>query len=673
MIHQASTHGTPDNIRPSRRRFGKPRGDSHRGQRAPRRLRPVASAALLGLCGLASAVAQVPPPIERPNFLWITTEDNGPRLGCYGDALARTPNLDALASQGIAYTRAFANAPVCAPARVTLFTGRYASTLGLESMRSWYQVAEFDNYAQRLRMAGYYCSNNAKTDYNHDGFDPGYWDASSKTAHYRNRYPKQPFFHVWSGESSHEWNSWNLSGDPIRTDPAKVVVPPYLPDTPLIRRQLARGVDMIENADREVGKWLDELEAEGLADSTIIVYCGDHGGVFPRSKRYLYDTGTRVPLIIRIPEKFKHLRPGKPGSKIDRLVSFVDVAPTLLSLAGLPIPDFMQGTPFLGKQARPGAEEAYLFKGRIDNLIDLSRGLRTPRHLYIRNYMPHRPNGLYSTFEFHQASYAEWFGLFQKGALDETQAAFFQPKPPEELYDAEADPWQIRNLAAEPEHQELLGQMRARLERRIRETRDISFVSEIRREALLDVKPLRTAVDDSDIPIERVIETANLAGWADPAHLPDLIVRLGDPDPSVVYWAATGCCALGEKAAPARDALLRALKNPSWEARIPAAEALCHLGKRDTALPVLIEALKGPARVAFHAANALYAIDRLEPLGKETLNAIRPLADLPRGQLRTQPAWPGFARYYLTRDMLDYIMTKKIDIKGMGGPSENSQ
>lgn len=629
-----------------------------------------ATARRLAIALAALVVAAMPAvaagPLPPPNILWITSEDNGPRYGCYGDTLARTPNLDTLAAKGFAYTRAFANSPVCAPARVTLFTGRYASTLGLESMRSWYQVSEFRNYAERFRMAGYYCTNNEKTDYNHDGYDPGYWDDSSKTAHYRNRKPKQPFFHVWANMSAHEWNVWNLSNDPIRTDPAKVTVPPYLPDTPLIRQQLARGVDMIENADREIGVWLDELKAEGLMEDTIIFYYADHGGVSPRSKRYLYDTGSQVPLIVYIPEKYQHLWPGKPGSKIDRLVSFVDFAPTMLSLAGLPIPDYMQGTPFLGKQARPEVEDVYLFKGRMDCFVDFSRGLRTSRCLYIRNYTPHRPNGLYEPFKYHQGSYLEWFNLFQQGKLNEMQAAFFQPKPTEELYDTEADPWQVRNLAADPAHQELLGQLRARLDRRIRETRDISFVSEIRREALLNVKPLRQAVDDGDIPIERVIETADMAGWANPANLPDLIVRLNDPDPSVVYWAATGCCALGKAAAPAKAALLRTLDHSSWEARIPAAEALCYLGEQDKALPVLIEALKGTARVALYAATALYAVDRFDPLSPAVCDAIRPLVNLERGQLRTQPVWGGFSRFYLTKDMLNYILTKKIEVKGMG-------
>lgn len=627
----------------------------------------------LGAHVFASTPALAEVSLPPPNILWITIEDSGPRLGCYGDPIARTPKLDALAKQGFIYTRAFANSPICAPARVTLITGRYASTLGLESMRSWYQVPEFRNYAERFRMAGYYCTNNAKTDYNHDGYDPGYWDESSKKAHYRNRQPKQPFFHVSSSESSHEWNIWNMPNDPIRTDPAKVTVPPYLPETPLIRKQLARGVDIIENADREVGALLDELKAEGLMEDTIIFCYADHGGVLPRSKRYLYDTGTRVPLVVYIPEKYKHLRPGEPGTKIDRLVSFVDFAPTALSLAGLPIPDFMQGTPFLGTQAKPEAGDVYLFKGRMDSLVDLSRGLRTPRYLYIRNYMPHRPNGLFSYFEFYQASYAEWFNLFQQGKLDATQSRFFEPKAPEELYDTEADPWQLHNLAADPAHQERLGELRARLNQRIRETGDIAFVNEIRREALLNVKPLRAAVDDGDIPIERVIETADLAGWADPARLPDLIVRLDDPDPAVGYWAATGCCALREKAAPAKDALLRALNHPSWEVRIPAAEALCYIGERKKALPVLIEALKGPAEVSFYAANALYAIDRFEPLGDQTLDTIRPLVKRERGQLRTQPVWAGFQRFDLTESLLNYIITKKIDVKGMGAPTQKAE
>lgn len=622
--------------------------------------------AILSFTSLAAAPVDAPLP-DRPNFVWITSEDDSPLFGFNGDPVADTPRLDALAAKGFVYTNAFANAPVCAPARVTLFTGRYASTLGLESMRSWYQVPEFRNYAGRFRMAGYYTSNNAKTDYNHDGYDPGYWDASSKTAHYRDRGPKQTFFHVWSSGRSHEWNIWNLGDEPIQTNPEVVTVPPYLPDTPLIRRQLARDYDTRRNADAEIGAWLDELEADGRMEDTIIFYFADHGGAKPRSKRFLYDTGTRVPLIVYIPEKYKHLWPAaEPGSEIDRLVSFVDFAPTVLSLADLPIPDFMQGTPFLGEQAEPEVEDVYLFRGRMDLLVDFSRALRTPRYLYIRNYMPHRPNGLFNGFQFRQASYVEWLNLFEAGKLNPTQSRFFEPKAPEELYDVAADPWQVRNLAKDPEYQALLGKMRVRLRERIRETGDISFVSEIRREALLFDQPLRTAVDDGDIPIERVIETADLAGWADPANLPELIVRLEDPDPSVAFWAATGLAALGSQAAPAREALLQTLQRPSWEAKIPAAEALYYLGERDVAMKVLLESLEESARVAVYGANALNAINRFFPLDAASLDGIRPLFDQPRGQIRSQPAWAGFSGYDLTASLLRYVLTNEIPVEGLG-------
>lgn len=614
--------------------------------------------------------AEATPTLPPPNFLWITTEDNGPRLGCYGDEFADTPEMDALAAKGFTYTRAFANAPVCAPARVTLMTGRYASTLGLESMRSWYETPEFRNYAARFRMAGYYCTNAHKTDYNHDGYDPGYWDESSKTAHYRNRKPEQPFFQVFSSGSSHEWNTWNLPEDPIRTDPASLMLPPYLPDTPLIRRQFARSYDIISNADREVGAWLDELEAEGLMEDTIIFIYGDHGGAFPRTKRYLYDSGTQVPLIVYIPEKYRHLWPAKPGTKIDRLVSFVDFAPTVLSLAGLRIPEFMQGTPFLGTQAEDEPAEVYLFRGRIDSLVDFSRGLRTPRHLYIRNFQPHRPHGLFSHFQFHQGAYAEWFRLFHQGVLNPVQSRFFEPKPTEELYDVEADPWQIRNLANDPAHRETLLHLRARLSQQLRETGDIALVDEIRRESLLGVMPLRTAVDRGEVPIERVIATAELASWAQADHLPVLAARLDDPDPSVAYWAATGLCALGVDAAPARDDLLHALNRPEWQVRIPAAEALYRLGEGGVALPVLLDALKQPARVAFYAANALYAAHRHEPLPPETQADIASLADLQRGQMRTQPVWAGFQALYLTKDLLQHLLTGEINIRGMGADED---
>ena len=341
-------------------------------------------------------------PEELPNILWLTSEDNSPLLGCYGDTFATTPNLDRLAGEGFLYTNAYANAPQCAPARNTIITGVYATSNGNQHMRSYYPISgNIKTYPEFLREKGYYCTNNSKTDYNTDGIDPKkIWDECSNKAHYRNRKPGQPFFAVFNATVSHESQLFDSIPDELlRHKPGEVVIPPYHPATPTIKHDWAQYYDKVEDMDTQIGKWLKELEDEGLAENTIVFYYSDHGGVLLRSKRYLYETGTRVAFIVRIPQKFKHLYPEKkPGSKVDRLISFVDLAPTLLSITGIPVPDFMQGNAFLGDQVTEEPEYVYLFRDRAGVRYDQFRGLRSKKFRYIINYMPHRSYGHHSEY-----------------------------------------------------------------------------------------------------------------------------------------------------------------------------------------------------------------------------------------------------------------------------------
>jgi arylsulfatase A-like enzyme len=310
----------------------------------PRRLAFLArifSLVLPLLVGLDDAAAQ------RPNVLWITSEDNSPYLGCYGDPLAQTPHLDRLAAQGVRYRHALANAPVCSTARTTLITGMYATSLGAHNHRSRVAIpSQFELYPQHLRAAGYYCTNHAKTDYNLAG-RTDIWDESSARAHYRNRAAGQPFFAVFNFMTSHESRVAPKPGkESFRVPPEKAPLPPYHPDTPAIRRDWANYYDQLTLLDQQAGELLAELEREGLAGDTIVFYCSDHGGGLPRGKRNVHDSGTRVPLIVRFPEKWAHLAPAKPGEWVDDLVSFVDLPATLLSLCGAPIPKHYEGRAF---------------------------------------------------------------------------------------------------------------------------------------------------------------------------------------------------------------------------------------------------------------------------------------------------------------------------------------
>jgi len=327
---------------------------------------------------------------ELPNILWITSEDNSPFLGCYGDKNATTPNLDQLAREGFRYTNAYANCPVCSPARNTIITGVYAASNGNEQMRSAYRTSELiQSYSALLMEEGYYCTNNVKTDYNTSSIDPAeVWDESSDKAHYKNRPEGKPFFAIFNLMESHESSIFPpgaMFGRPSertipKHNPAAMELPPYHPDIPEMRHDWATYYDKVEIMDKRVGELLRELEALGEADNTIVFYYADHGGVLARSKRYVYESGTRVPFIVRIPEKYKHLFPGEgPGSEVDRNISFVDLAPTLMSLVGAEIPEYMQGGAFLGTQLSREPEYVHMTRQRMDERIDMASSIRNLR------------------------------------------------------------------------------------------------------------------------------------------------------------------------------------------------------------------------------------------------------------------------------------------------------
>jgi len=562
----------------------------------------------------------------RPNILWITSEDNGPFLGCYGDALAATPSLDRLASQGVLFENAFAGAPVCAPARCTIITGMNACSLGTQHMRSSNPVPGFvEFFPQSLRAAGYYCTNNAKEDYNTPKPE-GVWDESSRKAHYGKRKPGQPFFAVFNITVSHE-SGIHKSAAELRHDPEEMVLPPYHPDTPAIRHDWAQYYDKVEAMDARVGELLRELDAAGLAEDTIVFYFSDHGGVLARSKRFLYDSGTHVPLIVRFPEKYRHLAPAAPGSRTSRLVSFVDLAPTVLGLAGVGVPGHMQGAAFLGPRAGEPREFVHLFRGRMDERYDMMRAVRDERFKYIRNYMPHRIYGQHLEYLWRAPSTRSWEQAFREGRCNAAQSAFWGPKPAEELYDTKADPHEVHNLTADREYAEVLERMRRANAEWVRAIHDTGFMPEGEQlDRCRDGTPYEL-VRKEGFPLERVIATAEAASSRDPDAFPLLKARLEDPESCVRYWAATGCAVLGTRAERAAVWLIGLLEDPSADVRIAAAEALCGMERCELAVPALVNELENPnPRAALHAVNVLAvlgekarpALDALKKLLEES-------------------------------------------------------
>ena len=395
---------------------------------------------------------------KMPNIIWITSEDHGPHLGCYGDKFARTPNLDKLAKKGMIYTRAWSNAPVCAPARTTIISGLYPSSTGSEHMRSMTRLpANMHMFPHFLRMVGYYCTNKVKEDYNLEKTGK-VWDDSSNKAHYKNRGAGQAFFAVFNSTKSHE-SQIRLYKTKLVGDPAKVRIPAYHPDTPEVREDWTRYYDNIAKVDADAGELLAELEALGLLEDTIIIYFADHGSGMPRNKRTPTNSGLHVPMIVHFPEAWKHLAPPdyQPGGRSDRLVSFVDLAPTMLSLAGVQPPEWMQGRAFAGKHIGKANDFLHGFRGRMDERYDFQRSVTDGRYVYLRNYMPHLPAGQHLEYMFQTKTTAVWKKLYDAGKLNEAQSQFWKsPREPEELYDLQSDPDEVKNLAGSKEHLQVL-------------------------------------------------------------------------------------------------------------------------------------------------------------------------------------------------------------------------
>jgi arylsulfatase A-like enzyme len=403
-----------------------------------------------------------------PNILWLVSEDNSPFLGCYGDKNAITPNLDKLAREGIAYDNAFANAPVCAPMRNSIITGVYASNLGCQNMRSKNSIPqEIKFFTEYLREAGYYCTNNAKEDYN--TLKPANaWDESGHSAHYLNKNLGQPFFAVFNTALSHEHKihfTSQITEKDLLHLPAKMNLAPYHPDLPEIRHCYATYYDYVTQMDSWIGEKLNELEESGLADETIVFYYSDHGGVLPRSKRFLFESGTRIPFIVRFPEKYKHFAPLSAGEREDRLISLIDLAPTILSLAGLKIPEYMSGHAFLGKQTTMEPDYLYFIRQRMDERYDMMRAVRDKKFRYIRNYMPHRKYSQHLWYLWRSTATRAWESACKGGTCNDVQNHFWDYKEVEELYDVEADPHNINNLAHDSQYRNVLERMRLELQR----------------------------------------------------------------------------------------------------------------------------------------------------------------------------------------------------------------
>lgn len=557
---------------------------------------PSIFAGLLSCAALFMASRGAAAEASRPNILWLVSEDNIPILGCYGEPLARTPNLDRLAKEGILYEKAYCVAPVCAPTRSSIITGCYTTSIGTQHMRSSRALPEgFRFFPEYLRDAGYYCTNNAKTDYNTSTDFSGVWNESSRKAHYSNRAKGQPFFAIFNHETTHE--SCLHKRLPLTTDPAKVVVPAYLPDNAETRADIAQYHDQISKMDAQIGEKLRALEEAGLAEDTIVFYYGDNGGVLPRSKRFMYESGLHNPLIVRFPKKYQHLAPHKPGTHTKELVSWIDLAPTVLSIAGVaPQPAHLQGQAFAGPARAKAREYAYQSRDRMDERYDMSRAVTDGRYRYIRNYMPQVPAGQYIEFLWRQSSMREWEKLYKAGKLNDVQAAFFRERAPEELFDVQADPDNVRNLAADPAHRATLERLRAANKAHLLRLRDTGFLPEAMLVTLSAGKSPRNVASDASVyPLERLIDLADRLQLAPAPAAKDVQAALSDALPVVRYWGMVGAMRAPESSLPT-SLVEKMLGDSEPIVRVAAAQTLLRRGKTAPAWKA-IEACLAPEHV----------------------------------------------------------------------------
>ncbi len=423
---------------------------------------------------------------SRPNFLWISLEDTGPYLGCYNDLIARTPNIDHFATEGCRWTNCFSTSGVCAPARSAIITGMYPISIGTHHMRTTHvnpstpemptpYSAVLPHYVkcftEYLRADDYFCTNNVKTDYQFESPLTA-WDELGEKAHWRNREdPKKPFFSVFNLNASHESGTWPENCPELEYDPDNVQPPPYLPNTPIVREAMARMYTHITQNDRRVGGILDQLHQDGLAQNTYVFLWSDHGPL-PRGKRWPYDAGIRVPLIVRGPDL-------SAGQISEKLVSTIDLGPTVLSLAKVDIPMHLQGQAFLGKGIQPPREYIYASRDRHDLSYDMVRAVRDHRYKYIRNYRPEIPYLSWIPYLNRHPIMQEIWRLYLADKLDEGSSVLFQfPRPVEELYDTKTDPHEICNLAKDPKKENKLNKMRNVLDTWLQDVGDMGQISE---------------------------------------------------------------------------------------------------------------------------------------------------------------------------------------------------
>jgi len=549
---------------------------------------------------------------ERPNVLWLVSEDNSASwIGCYGNEISKTPNIDRLAARGFQYMNAFASAPVCAPSRSTWITGINALSMGTQHMRSGRTIPEnILYYPDSLREAGYFTANFAKKDYNISG-KRGFscWN-EDKVLDWKTLKGNQPFFQVINTAKSHE-SQVKHHLDDLRQDPAEVALFAYHPDLPMIRKNYARYYDCIENMDTFMGEKLQELEDAGLAEDTIVIYSSDHGGVLPRGKRFLFENGLRSPLVIYIPEKFKSLWPTEtPGTQIDRLVSFLDMPKTWISMLGGEPPETMQGHIFLGSNSEPEQEYHFAFRGRMDERIDNQRAICDKKFLYVRNYMPYVPWGQKLEYMWEIPMAQAWDDYNKAGKTTAVTGRFFTPKNSDELYHMEKDPDSVNNLIDNPEYRQIVKKMRQQLNGWQEQIYDAGMLPEVEMIKRADENNMTIyeMVRNSKLyNLKAYLDLSDLALEKNPENLPTFGKALKSDDCGIRYWGIVGCFLVSDSLLTFhKNAVSKLLSDPSHEVRGMVAWTLLKIGyQKQVALKSLKKMLESDSYALLSILNIL--------------------------------------------------------------------
>ena len=520
---------------------------------------------------------------KRPNVVFLVSEDNSIHyLKHYGAEFGSMPNIEKMAKEGLTFDHAFSNAPVCSVARSTLATGILAPRGGFQYHRKSALAKGVKPWSAILRKAGYYCANNSKTDYNFATVKGEAWNESSRKASWRKRPCKQePFFYMQSfavcHESSLHFPAKLMQSEKTKTPANQVALHPYHPDTPTFRYTHARYFDRMTVVDAQMGAVVEKLKTDGLLEDTFVFYFGDHGGVLPRGKGYAYESGLHVPLVVRIPENFKHLADHSRGTRTDGFVSFIDFGPTVLNLAGLPVPDQMDGQAFLGRgttaKELASRDEAFGYADRFDEKCDFVRTLRKGNWKYIRNYQGFYPDGLQNNYRYRMLAFAEWRNLHKAGKLNAAQSQFFEARPAEQLFDLSKDPHEVNDLSKNPGHREVLLDMREGMTAKVKAIHDLSFYPESHMVAMALGDGVAYGARHAK-EINRLVDIADL-GLIPFAKARKLLANaMESENPWERYWACITASVFGDVAKPLVSDAKKLLSDENLMVRVRAAEFL---------------------------------------------------------------------------------------------------